>query len=165
MSLWGIKNHNQRTKNDDAETPEEIWKVILKYIKKDKILWLPFYCNGLAGKIVDKLGYKNIHIKKDFFTYEPANYDLLIDNPPYSIKKKIIDRCYKLGKPFALLIPLETILYKYSLEKFQHDKDFQIIAIKKINFIRNGIQATGNNPMRFCWYCYKLNLPHRLILA
>jgi len=164
MSIWGIKKHNQRTKNDDAETPEKIWKIILKYVDKDKLLWLPFYCNGLAGKIVSELDYKNIHIKKDFFTYEPENYDMLIDNPPYSCKKKIIQRCYELGKPFALLVPLETILYKYS-EIFQHDPEFQIIAIKKINFIRNGIQGTKNNPMRFCWYCYKMNLPSRLIIA
>ena len=54
---------------------------------------------------------------KDFFKYEPEEWDILISNPPYSIKDAIIKRVYELNKPFALLLPLNSLQgkqrYKY----------------------------------------------------
>ena len=46
---------------------------------------------------------------KIFFTYEPDNWDIIISNPPYKNKRKFIERCLQLNKPFALLLPT-TIL-------------------------------------------------------
>lgn len=141
--------------NDDYETPQEGWEIILKYISKDKIIWLPFYCKGLAGDILTKLGYENIHINKDFFTYEPIKYDIIIDNPPYSIKKEVIEQCKKLGKPFALFLPLETLERKY-FRTMMSDKIQIIIPDKRIN-----CQSDSNvtqAPYKMCWFCYDMNL-------
>lgn len=46
---------------------------------------------------------------QNFFTWQPEQWDCLITNPPYSIKYAWLKRCYELGKPFALLVPVETI--------------------------------------------------------
>lgn len=46
---------------------------------------------------------------QNFFEYEPARWNILITNPPYSIKYQWLERCCQLGKPFALLVPVETI--------------------------------------------------------
>jgi len=34
--------------------------------------------------------------------------DAIITNPPYSLKDEFLARCYEIGKPFALLLPLTT---------------------------------------------------------
>ena len=33
---------------------------------------------------------------QDFFKYEPENYDMIITNPPYSLKNKFLKRAYDL---------------------------------------------------------------------
>jgi hypothetical protein len=46
----------------------------------------------------------------DFLEYEPEEeYNMIVTNPPYSIKDAFINRCFKLKKPFALLLPLTAL--------------------------------------------------------
>ncbi|DAC81651.1 TPA_asm: oncoid [Powellomyces chytrid fungus MELD virus 3] len=46
----------------------------------------------------------------DFLTFvPPEKWDIMISNPPYSLKKEFVQRCFDLGKPFALLLPLNCI--------------------------------------------------------
>ena len=73
---------------------------------------------------MESLGFTDVyHEEKDYFTYEmPGRY--LIDNPPFSIKKKVIQYAYDRGIPFALLMPLDTMGRKY-FQKFT--TNFQII--------------------------------------
>lgn len=102
-------NHN----NDEFFTPTYAVKPLLKYIPRDaKRIWCP--CDTYESRIVqflEKEGFEvqSTHIDDgwDFLSLEiPFVYDMIITNPPYSIKNKIIKRCYELGKPFALLLPL-----------------------------------------------------------
>ena len=37
------------------------------------------------------------------------HFDMIITNPPYSLKDKFIEKCYEYGKPFALLLPLTAL--------------------------------------------------------
>ena len=61
-------------------------------------------------------GYKVIcsHLNngEDFFTFEPKDYDLIISNPPFSKKDAVIKRLYELGKPFAILLPIQSLQSK-----------------------------------------------------
>ena len=133
---------------DELYTPEYAVEPILKYIPREvKTIWCP--CDSGQSKIIKALFLQKYdvipsHIDegKDFFTYEPIReYDMIITNPPYSIKDKIIKRCYELGKPFALLLPLTA------LEGTKRNKMFGagigcVVLDKRIDF--NG---KGN-----CWY-------------
>lgn len=60
---------------------------------------------------------------QDFFTYEPEEYDVIISNPPFAIKDKILQRLYELDKPFAILLPLNSLQgktrYKYFKQGIQ----------------------------------------------
>ena len=46
----------------------------------------------------------SLHDGKDFFSYEPSEWDVLISNPPFSKKDAVLERAYELDKPFALLL-------------------------------------------------------------
>ena len=47
-------------------------------------------------------------MRRKFLTCAPPPFNCIITNPPFSIKEKFLARCYQLGKPFALLMPITT---------------------------------------------------------
>jgi hypothetical protein len=89
-----------------------------------------------AKEYIEDLGFKCFHENKDFFTYEPEHYDVVIDNTPYSIKKEIIEQLIKNGKPFALYLPLETLERKY-IKQLDTSLLQVIIPSDRTNFITN----------------------------
>ena len=62
------------------------------------------------------------------------DYDIHITNPPYSLKYGWLKRCYEIGKPFALLMPSDTMFAKTAQELFsKHGIDI-ILPNRRINF-------------------------------
>lgn len=45
----------------------------------------------------------------NFFTYEPDDYDIIITNPPYSLKDEFLKRAFELEKPFMFLLPITSL--------------------------------------------------------
>ena len=60
---------------------------------------------------------------QDFFEYEPNEWDLIVSNPPFSLKDKVLERLYSFNKPFAILLPLNSLQgktrYKYFKQGIQ----------------------------------------------
>jgi len=106
-------------------TPYYAVEPILKYIPKDLKIWCPFdeewsaFYNSFKNN-----GYNVIrsHIDegKDFFSFEPDDYDIIISNPPFSIKDDILKRLYELDKPFAILLPLNSLQGKSRYKYFKN---------------------------------------------
>ena len=58
---------------------------------------------------------------------------MVIDNPPFSLKRKVIERLKELNKPFILIMPSEVLNYKYIK---QFGGDLQVIIPKnRMNFL------------------------------
>ena len=146
--------------NDDQyNTTREIWSSIADYIPNDKIIWEAFMLGNTSSKSVEILrnmgktciGYHDI----DFFV---ADYgDIIVSNPPYSMKKKIFARLAVLNKPFILVLPISTITKQF-VKVLQRDKLQLIIPAKRMQFIK------GDDPLSRCWFdtcflCYKMDLP------
>ena len=149
-------------KNDNYITNKNGWKDIKKYIPKNKIIWSPFYCNGKQKEYFKEMDFDIIHEDKDFFSYTP-NYDIIIDNPPFSKKKEILKKLKELEKPFILILPSVMLCYKYFQEDFS--ENLQIIIPKsRIKF--NLLNSDNNNytpPFASFYFCYKMNLEKDLI--
>jgi hypothetical protein len=146
---------------DSYDTPLIAWELILSKMKKKPTnIWCPFYnksSNGHLKKMLKNININVIHKDKDFFTYEPKIWDVCIDNPSYSNKEAIIKRCKALNKPFALLLPIDTLERLYLQELFKDDKLFQIIIPnKRYNF--NGYDQKNTVPFKSCWFTYKMEL-------
>lgn len=127
--------------SDEVYTPSYAIKPLLKYISKDKIIWCPFDTEDSEYvKILNNNGNKVIfsHIDngQNFFEYEPEeNYDLIISNPPFSIKDMIIKRLDELNKPYAILLPVPTL---QGQKRFPYMKNCQaLIFDKRINYFKN----------------------------
>lgn len=146
-------------KDDDYMTPKEVWETIKDYIPKNKVIWEAFYGDGKSGDYLRELGFQVIHEKIDFFKENKG--DIIVSNPPFSEKMRVLKRLKELDKPFILLLPASTLGTKTLQQLF--GKDIQVIIPKgRISFIKNGKQTNGVWFASF-FYCYKCNLPRDLL--
>ena len=139
--------------NDDFYTQQSTWKLIEPFIPKDKIIYEGFYGDGKSGDYLKDLGCtKVMHENKDFFDYaDKIQYDILISNIPFSIKRDILNKLYEINKPFIVIMPYEVIFYKY-FDKYK-TKDTQLIIPKqRLNFIKDGkVKKFNYDCIFFCW--------------
>ena len=147
--------------SDNYMTNKIEWERIKDYIPNDKQIWSPFYGDGKQKEYFKDMGFDIIHEDKDFFSYTPE-YDIMIDNPPFSKKKEILARLKELDKPFILIMPSVMLCYKY----FQDDyKNIQIIIpYNRVKFKHlDNINKNYTPPFASFYFCYKMNLSKDLI--
>ena len=125
------------------------WLAVDKFNEKDE-----YYTPPIAGH---KVIYSHIWYGQDFFEYEPSeSYDYIISNPPFTLKLKVLERLYKLNKPFAMIMGLPILNYQ-EVGEFFLDKSLQLLIVdKKVSF--DGNTASFNNS----YFCHKL-LPKDLM--
>jgi uncharacterized protein YutD len=164
-------------KHDDYMTPENAWQNIKNYLPKDKVIYEPFYGDGNSGLFLRNLGIEVIHEAIDFFETSDRmseilnKCDIIVSNPPFSIKKKVFTKLKELGKPFIMICPSSMINTKYMRELFSADDEnpLQImIPPSRINFIKkiNGKvpEGWGNRCNFDCfYYCWQMNLTKDII--
>lgn len=147
-------------KHDDYMTPKYAWENIKEYIPKDKIIWEAFMGDGTSGKYLRELGYDVIHNDNDFF--ESNEGDILVSNPPFHNKNRLMTRLKELDKPFIILLPQPAINTTAVRELFKDDLQI-IIPRKRIQFIKNGNELQNKCNFDCFYYCYKMNLPRDII--
>lgn len=156
MSFTGDKvSDNYITNKDD-------WERIKEYIPENKKIWSPFYCDGAQKEYFFDMGYDIIHEDKDFFSYTPE-YDIVIDNPPFSKKKQIFEKLKNLDKPFIIVAPSVMLSYKYFQDYFKDHLQI-IIPYNRIKFKHlDSINKNYTPPYASYYFCYKMNLKKDLL--
>lgn len=99
----------------------------------------------------------------DFLEYAPLPelYDVIITNPPYTLKDKFLERCCHLGKPFALLMPLTTLEGKRQYW-LQYCGVEIILLDKRVKFETPSGKGKGSW-FATAWFTSGLNLGKQLI--
>lgn len=164
----GYLTCDRTSDGDECYTPYYAVDPLLKYIPKNKKIWCPFdekwsaFYNTFKNNGYDVVR-SSLSEGKDFFEYEPDDYDIIVSNPPFSKKDKIIKRLYELGKPFILLLPLNTLQGKERYKSFK--KGIQILAFdKRINYHTDSMTVyKKGNHFASAYYCRDI-LPNDLIL-
>lgn len=100
---------------------------------------------------------------QDFFNYEPEHWDVMISNPPFSKKDEVLQRAFDLGKPFALLLPANSIQGKKRFQIFQNE--IQMLCFdSRIDFHTTSMQTTTKGtPFASAYFCRNF-LPSKLEL-
>ena len=152
--------------SDNYATDKIGWELIQKYIPKDKRIWCPFYCDGKQTEIFAELGYDIIHENKDFFEeYKSKEYDIIIDNPPFSLFKEICQVLKELDKPFILIGFSKIMLMKWFQKLFKDDLQV-IIPFKRPTFTHLTAPKKGYTPpFGVMYFCYKMKLDKDLIFV
>lgn len=157
---------------DACQTPPYAIDPLLHYLPMDWIIWEPAAGEGLlveafydASRTVVA---SDILSGGNFFdpATEPAEWDCLITNPPYSIKYQWMERCYALGKPFALLLPVETLGAAKAQALFRQYGVQIILFDKRINFKMPNIGWEGSSAQfPVAWFTWGLQLADQLTFA
>jgi len=148
--------------SDNYATDKLGWEIIKQYIPIDKVIWAPFYCDGKQKEYFKDMGFDIIHEDRDFFSYTPQ-YDIIVDNPPFSKFKDICIRLKELDKPFILIGFSKIILMKWFQRLFKDDLQV-IIPFKRPTFTHLTAPKKGYTPpFGVQYYCYKMNLEKDLI--
>ena len=166
----GYLTCNRTASGDEVFTPFYAVEPLLKYIPKDKTIWMPFDEEWSAFyQLFTENGYKVIRSSleegQDFFEYEPEeDYDIIISNPPFSKKDQVLEKLDKLGKPFAILLPLNSLQGQRRYKVFKNG--IQILAFdKRVNYHTNfNFQTyTKGNHFASGFFCRDI-LPKDLII-
>lgn len=110
----------------ECYTPYYAVEPLLEFIPKDKIIWCPFDEEWSAFyQTFKERGYNVIRSSlaqgQDFFKYKPQeHWDVLVSNPPFSRKDEVLERAYSFKKPFALLLPANSIQGKKRFKIFNN---------------------------------------------
>ena len=137
------KTINGLNQNDEFYTPRYAIKPLLKYLEQYNTIWCPFDTEeSLFVKELKKVGHRVIYTHilngKDFFKYEPENYDCIVSNPPYSLKSEVFERLFELKKPFAMLVGVVGIFESQKRFNMFKNNNFEIMYFnKRISYFRN----------------------------
>ena len=147
----------QHTINDEIYTPEYAILPLLKYLDKDFVVWeCTDYGDSNIAKVLKKHGFKVVstHIKNfDFLKDTPHfHFDMIITNPPYSLKNQFLKKCYEYKKPFALLLPITALEGKERHALYEKNGIELIVLDRRVNFLNNKKSCWFNTS----WFCWQL---------
>lgn len=144
MPKQALINHVKSEKSDIFQTPPEAILPILKYIPNNvKTIWE--CCDpgwSIITYILKQVGYNVISTDKetgfDFLKDKPNfEFDMILTNPPFSLKTKFIKKCYEYKKPFALLVPMTTLEGKERFEMYKKYGINIVVLDQRVNYVRN----------------------------
>lgn len=166
---------------DNFQTDPEALNCLVRYLPKEgpennkALIWEP--AMG-AGNLVKTLGEFGFHVEGtdiisgfDFLSSSLPYFDCIVTNPPYSLKEEFLARCYQLGKPFALLMPLTTFDSVERRTLFaQHGLEV-IFPQRRINFetpnhAKNVAAGRRTNSWFYtAWFTHGLNIGKQLVFS
>ncbi len=145
--------------NDECYTPKYAVLPIIKYIKKEWVVWCPFDKNDseFVKEIskTNKVIFSHIENGQDFYKYEPTeHWDCIISNPPFTNKRKIFERALSFKKPICLLMSNTWLNDKYSKWVFKEsNRQMQLLMFdKRIKFLNQG-EVQNKITFSSSYYC------------
>ncbi|MCW3054126.1 MAG: tRNA (adenine-N6)-methyltransferase [Chthonomonadales bacterium] len=151
---------------DDFQTP--IWAMdpLWPFLKAGWRIWEPACGKGNLVRAMCDRGFAvtgtDVTHGSDFLTSEFTEFDCLITNPPYSIKDAWIERCYGLGKPFALLLPFTALEGKRRQAMFREHGVEVIILPHRLDFETPTGRTDGRAWFPTAWFTWGLNIGQAL---
>lgn len=140
---------------DEYYTPKYIVEILIPFIENKgyKTIWCP--CDKKWSEYVKvfktegfNVIFSHIDYNEDFLNFSPPSesYDIIITNPPFSIKNKIFERCVELDKPFCLLMSATSIQSASFVKILSKTEDFNVMMFYK------RISYNGDRPPFPSWY-------------
>ena len=128
--------------NDNWETPKEAYEDVRSLIQ-DKTVWDPFFSQGRAAQFLMEAGATEVmHENRDAFEWQPE-CNLIVTNPPFSIKKKCLAYLLSLGKPVLILLPLADLASVWFREVIGEHQYHLYVPNKRYAFLKDGKQMKG----------------------
>ena len=151
MSIMSVSKDGN---GDEYYTPDYVVEILLPYLKKSnyKTIWCPFDKDWSEYvKVFEREGFNVIHSHidngQDFLEYTPEeDYDIIISNPPFSIKQQVFEKLVALQKPFAILMSATSVQGASFVQLLSLADDMKFILFDK------RISYSGDRPPFPSWY-------------
>ena len=144
-------------KNDECWTPDYGVVPILEFIPKGKIVWCPFDTEG--SEFVKQISrgnpvvHSHIWEGKDFFEWEPEEWDIIVSNPPFQGKRKFFERALSFRKPFALLMTMAWMNEAAPVQLFE-ERGLQLLLFdKRIEYKQSNPKKVGKITFNSSYFC------------
>lgn len=149
--------------NDEFYTPRYAIEPLLEFVPKDKVIWCPFDTErSLIVRTLREQGWVVVatHLEDGFDFFDaPLMGDVIVSNPPYSLKNDVFARLFDLGVPFAMLVGIVGL--------FESEKRFSMFAAnpfemlylnKRISYFKSydDEKPALNPPFSSAWVCSKM---------
>jgi len=158
-------------KEDEFYTPPYAIRPILPYVPKGKTVWCPFdteHSNFVRmlreeGHVVTAT---HIGTGHDFFKTEPKG-DIIISNPPYSLKGEVFARLFELGRPFAMLVGVVGLFESENRFTMFAEYSFEIMYMnRRVAYFKDysDPKPSLNPPFSSVYLCSGL-LPRQMVFS
>lgn len=139
---------NRRAIGEDFwATPRDAILPIKKYIPSGvKTIWECTHGKGAISNVLIEWGYTVIKTDKfpktddtiqlDFLDCEVPQCDMIIFNPPFSLKTEFLKRVCEIGKPFLFICPYNIIETKKRYNLFKEHQLSILNLDNRVNYIR-----------------------------
>lgn len=159
---------------DACQTPDYAIYPLLPYLRDEWVYWEPAMGKGYLLNSLRKRNYKAFgsditnglnffDVVPGFLEFHHCSWDCILTNPPYSIKYQWISHCYDLGKPWMLLMPLETLGAESGQSLFEKYGMELIVFTPRINF-EMPIKGDKGSGAQFptAWFTSGLNIGRQI---
>lgn len=167
---------NESGSYDNCLTPPYAVWPLLPYIAPRSVIWEPCAGDDYLADALRLAGHTVISTDKRrgqdlFTTATPDGVDLVVTNPPYSIKHQVIAELLRRGLRWALLVPYETLASPKTFDLFPDGESEEMRLDGRINFEMPDARWAGNGAQfEVMWLSYAVTgrqisrgaLPHRL---
>ena len=123
-------------------------------------VWCPFNdTNSVWREVLEERGFEVVTTEGDFFeTAAPDGVQAIISNPPFTLKKAILDRIKALNIRFCLILPFQWLNDGVPMEY-----GYQLMLFRQRMFF-NTPQGIKNKPRANCFVLSDGLLKQNLIL-
>lgn len=160
--------------NDEYYTPEYAITPLLNYLPYPThkiVIWCPFDTDeSNFVKVFRQKGYIVIatHLSqgKDFFDEQNIpECDYIISNPPYSMKGKVFERLFRIGKPFAMLVGIAGLFESQHRFNLFKNNSFELMLFNlRVSYFKSYVDQKEkvNPPYSSVYVCSQI-LPDRIV--
>ena len=158
--------------NDEFYTPPSAVDLIVKYIPSGSKVWCPFDTeeSWFVKKLREhscKVAATHIDNGQDFFkmTKLAKHADVIVSNPPYSIKTEVLQKLFELDKPFAMLVGVVGLFESQKRFEMFRDNEFEIMYMnRRISYFKDYAdeKPSLNPPFSSVYLCHKV-LPQQIV--
>jgi hypothetical protein len=150
---------------DDFQTPPHAVRWLVPYLRKEWRIWEGACGKGNIVRTLTEEGFTvegtDLKTGTNFLTWKPREFDAIVTNPPYSIKDNFIARCYGLGKPWAMLMPLAALGEQERVGMYAEYGIQLLMPYERINY--ETPSGLGSGAQFFsAWFCWGMNLPQQI---
>lgn len=161
---------------DDFQTEDYGTDVLAPYLPPGCHVW---ECAAGQGRMAARLEHHGFRVTQsdiktgtDFldrlsFAPSPRKWDVVVTNPPYSIKDDFLRRCLEAPQPFALLLPVTAIGEIERGRMWRQYGGIDVILPRRRILFTTPSGKSGGGWFFTAWFCRGLDIPQagRICLA